>query len=43
MQDFINNYVSALEDNFNTPEALAVFHEFLSFVNIGLRNEKFSV
>jgi hypothetical protein len=43
MQNFINNYIFALKDNFNTPEALAIFHEFLSFVNIGIRDDKFSI
>ncbi|MDR1987450.1 MAG: hypothetical protein LBQ24_01440 [Candidatus Peribacteria bacterium] len=42
MQEFINKYIEKLEDNFNTPEALAVFHEFLKFVNSGLRKEEFS-
>ncbi|MDR2640446.1 MAG: hypothetical protein LBC61_03900, partial [Candidatus Peribacteria bacterium] len=42
MQEFISEYIEKLEDNFNTPEALVVFHEFLKFVNTGLRKEEFS-
>jgi cysteinyl-tRNA synthetase len=42
MQEFIASYIVRLEDNFNTPEALAVFHEFLKFVNTGIRNKEFS-
>jgi hypothetical protein len=34
MQDFIADYIEKLEDDFNIPEALAVFFEFQKFVNI---------
>jgi cysteinyl-tRNA synthetase len=37
MQEFITDYIEALEDNFNTPEAIAIFHEFLKFVNIYIK------
>jgi cysteinyl-tRNA synthetase len=33
MQTFIADYIESLEDDFNTPEALAVFYAFLKFVN----------
>jgi cysteinyl-tRNA synthetase len=33
MQEFIREYIEKLEDDLNTPEALAVFHSFLKFVN----------
>lgn len=42
MQDFIWEYVEKLEDDFNIPEALAIFFEFQKFVNIWIRDEKFS-
>lgn len=41
MQEFITSYIEKLEDNFNTPEAIAIFHEFLKYVNTGLRNNDF--
>ncbi|MDD4353835.1 MAG: hypothetical protein PHN56_05255 [Candidatus Nanoarchaeia archaeon] len=34
LQDTIQEYVEKLEDDFNIPEALAVFFEFQKFVNI---------
>jgi cysteinyl-tRNA synthetase len=33
MQDYIGEYMYHLEDDFNMPEALAVFHNFIKFVN----------
>jgi cysteinyl-tRNA synthetase len=33
MQDYIHEYMFHLEDDFNIPECLAVFHNFLKFVN----------
>jgi len=33
LQNFIYLYVSNLEDNFNTPEVLAVFFNFIKFIN----------
>lgn len=43
MQEYIYEYIEALEDNFNTPEAIAVFHDFLAFVNKSIREESFSL
>lgn len=43
MQEFIWWFLWALEDDFNTPEAIAVFHEFLKFINIALRWEDISL
>lgn len=40
LQDFINDYIERLEDDFNIPEALAVFHEFLKFSNNYLRSQE---
>jgi cysteinyl-tRNA synthetase len=42
LQYFIQEYVSRLEDDFNTPEALAVSFEFIKFVNTGIDAETFS-
>jgi len=36
MQIYITEYIESLEDDFNTPEALAVFHSFLKYTNINL-------
>jgi len=43
MQDYLAEYMYNLEEDFNIPEALAVFHNFLKFVNTGLREKLFSV
>ncbi len=42
MQEVIWEYINALEDDLNTPEALAVFHNFLKFVNSWISNNEFS-
>ncbi len=42
MQDLIGEYTYHLEDDFNMPEALAVFHRFLKFINTGIREKDFS-
>jgi len=34
MQEYIQEYVSKLEDNFNTTEAISVFLSFINFINI---------
>ena len=41
MQEFIREYIEKLEDDLNTPEALAVFHSFLKFVNSWISNNDF--
>jgi cysteinyl-tRNA synthetase len=43
MQDYIHEYMFHLEDDFNIPECLAVFHNFLKFVNTWIREKLFSV
>lgn len=43
MQDYIQEYVYHLEDDFNMPEALSVFHDFLKFVNTWVRDKSFSI
>lgn len=43
MQLFVSDYIEVLEDNFNTPEAIAIFHDFLKFVNIIIREWDVSV
>lgn len=43
MQIFISEYIESLEDDFNTPEALAVFYNFLKFVNSWLSEQTFSL
>lgn len=43
MQDYIHEYMYHLEDDFNIPECLAVFHNFLKFVNTWIREKLFSV
>ena len=42
MQDIINEYIEKLEDDFNMPEAFAVFFSFLKFINVWLNNANFS-
>jgi cysteinyl-tRNA synthetase len=37
---FLKDFVSALEDDLNTPKAFASFYEFLSFVNSLISNSK---
>ncbi len=43
MQDFIREYIKNLEDDFNMPEALAVFFEFNKFVKKSFLDENFSL
>lgn len=43
MQDYIHEYMHYLEDDFNIPEALVVFHNFLKFANTWIREQLFSV
>jgi cysteinyl-tRNA synthetase len=33
MQVYIRDYIEKLEDDFNMPEALAIFHSLVKFVN----------
>lgn len=43
MQDYIHEYMYHLEDDFNIPECLAVMHNFIKFLNTGIREKLFSV
>jgi cysteinyl-tRNA synthetase len=43
MQDYIHEYMYHLEDDFNIPESLAVMHNFIKFLNTGIREKLFSV
>jgi len=43
MQTFIADYIEALEGDFNTPEALAVFYAFLKFANTWIGDSSFSL
>jgi len=42
MQELIGVYIEKLEDDFNIPEALAVFFEFQKFINTWISDEAFS-
>jgi len=42
MQELIWVYMEKLEDDFNIPDALAVFFEFQKFINTGISDEAFS-
>jgi len=43
MQEIMQEYVSNLEDDFNIPEALAVFHSLLKFINTSTRDKSLSL
>lgn len=43
MQEIMQEYVRNLEDDFNIPEALAVFHSFLKFINTWIREQELSL
>lgn len=43
MQDYIHEYMYYLDDDFNMPEALVVFHNFTKFANTWLREKLFSI
>ncbi len=43
MQDYMQEYVMHLEDDFNIPDALAVFFGFLKFINTWIREKEFSL
>ncbi len=43
MQDYISEYMYHLEDDFNMPEVLWVFHNFIKFVNTWVREKLFSI
>lgn len=43
MQEIMQEYVNNLEDDFNIPDALAVFHSFLKFINTGIREQELSL
>lgn len=43
MQDYIAEYMYYIEDDFNMPEALVVFHNFIKFTNTWIREWLFSV
>ncbi len=42
LQDYLSAYIEKLEDDFNLPEALSVFHNFTKFVNTSLREDLIS-
>jgi len=41
LQIFLWEFLESMEDDFNTPEALSVFHNFIKFINIWLKNNSF--
>lgn len=41
LQIFLWEFLESMEDDFNTPEALSVFHNFIKFANIWLKNNSF--
>jgi hypothetical protein len=43
MQDYLQEYISYLENDFNLPESIALFHDFVKYINTGLRNKDFSL
>ncbi|MFK7780609.1 MAG: cysteine--tRNA ligase [Candidatus Gracilibacteria bacterium] len=43
IQEIMQEYVNNLEDDFNLPEALAVFHSFLKFLNTGISGQELSL
>lgn len=43
MQEVMQEYVVQLEDDFNIPEALAVYHDLAKFTNTGIRNNELSL
>ena len=42
LQEIVSRYIEKLEDDFSMPEALAIFYEFMKFVNTGIKDESFS-
>ena len=42
MQIFLSDFIENLEDDFNTPEVLAVLFEVIKFINIWLREKNFN-
>lgn len=42
LQNYITNYISALEDDFNTVEALVPVFEFVKYINSGIDNASFN-
>ena len=43
LQDYIGEYVQCLEDDFNMPEAIAVFHSYITFVNANVDGNELSL
>jgi cysteinyl-tRNA synthetase len=43
MQEVMQEYLLNLEDDFNIPDALALFHSFLKFINTGIREQELSL
>ncbi len=39
MQEYIQEYVSKLEDDFNTPEAISVFFSYINYINTSIDNK----
>lgn len=42
LQYFLGEFLENMEDDFNTPEALSVFHSFIKFINTWIREKLFS-
>lgn len=42
LQYFLSEFLENMEDDFNTPEALSVFHSFIKFINTWIREKLFS-
>jgi len=43
MQEYMQEYVRHLEDDFNIPDALAIFFSFSKFINTWIRENEFSL
>ena len=43
MQEILQEYVRKLEDDFNVPEALAVFFTFIKYINSWIKNNEFAL
>lgn len=42
LQYFLQEFLENMEDDFNTPEAFAVFHSFIKFINTWIKEKLFS-
>lgn len=43
MQYYLKEFISHLENDFNLPESIAVFHDFIKYINIWNRKKAFSI